>query len=381
MTGATGFLGAFLLYELIQQTNATIYCLVRGKNRYEGLRRLRANFAKYSLPAGILAKRIVPVSGSLDQPHFGLSMVQFSRLASTIDVIYHSGAMVNFVKPYSALEDTNVQGTRQILKLACQGKLKPINHISTVGVFGATAYFTGQPTVYENDDLNISRDFLCWDDGYAQTKWVAEKLILDARDKGIPVTVFRPGFIMGSSQTGATNPNDFLSRSVKGCIQLGYYPDLANFKNQVVTVDYASRAIVHLSQQSNLVGQTFHLAPWSASTDLAWNDLFEGISRYGYSMEKMTYTHWKNKLNQQCQASQTNALYPLLPFLNEKVYKQELTILELYENTSDFDCQNTISGLKGSNISCPVVDMNLIQTYLTDLDLTTNAQTILSRTA
>ncbi|MEL6131229.1 MAG: non-ribosomal peptide synthetase, partial [Cyanobacteria bacterium J06628_4] len=225
LTGATGFLGAFLLYELIKQTNATIYCLVRGKSRYEGLRRLRANFAKYSLPAGILAKRIVPVSGSLDQPQFGLSMVQFSRLANTIDVIYHSGAMVNFVKPYSALEDTNVQGTHQILKLACQAKLKPINHISTVGVFGATAYFTGRPTVYEDDDLNLSRDFLCWDDGYAQTKWVAEKLILDARDQGIPITVFRPGVIMGSSQTGATNPNDFLSRSVKGCIQLGYYPD------------------------------------------------------------------------------------------------------------------------------------------------------------
>ncbi len=381
LTGATGFLGAFLLYELIKQTNATIYCLVRGKSRYEGLRRLRANFAKYSLPAGILAKRIVPVSGSLDQPQFGLSMVQFSRLANTIDVIYHSGAMVNFVKPYSALEDTNVQGTHQILKLACQGKLKPINHISTVGVFGATAYFTGRPTVYENDDLNLSRDFLCWDDGYAQTKWVAEKLVLDARRQGIPITVFRPGFIMGSSQTGATNPNDFLSRSIKGCIQLGYYPDLANFKNQVVTVDYASRAIVHLSQQSSLVGQTFHLSPWSASTDLAWNDLFECINRYGYSMEKLTYSHWTNKLNQQCQESQTNALYPLLPFLNEKVYKQELTILELYENTSDFDCQNTMSGLENSNISCPIVDMDLIYTYLTELNPATDAKKVLSQTA
>ena len=186
---------------------------------------------------------------------------------------------------------------------------------------------------------------------------------------------------MGSSQTGATNPNDFLSRSVKGCIQLGYYPDLANFKNQVVTVDYASRAIVHLSQQSSLVGQTFHLSPWVASTDLAWNDLFECINRYGYSMEKLTYTPWVNKLNQQCQESQTNALYPLLPFLNEKVYKQELTILELYENTSDFDCQNTISGLENSNINCPVVDMDLIYTYLTELDPTTEAKKILSQTA
>ena len=83
---------------------------------------------------------------------------------------------------------------------------------AAVGVFGATAYFSGKATVYEDDNLDISRDFLEWDDGYAQTKWVAEKIILDARAQGIPVTVYRPGFITGDSHTGAMNANDFLYR-------------------------------------------------------------------------------------------------------------------------------------------------------------------------
>ena len=369
LTGATGFLGAFLLYELLQQTQAKIYCLIRCTDCSEGLTRLRATFSKYSLPATALDQRVIPVPGYLDQPRFGLSEIQFMSLADQVDVIYHVGAMVNFVKPYSALAATNIQGTYEILRLASQGKLKPVNHVSTVGVFGATAYFTGLPTVYEDDDLGISRDFLCWDDGYAQTKWTAEKLISAARAQGIPITVFRPGFIMGHSQTGATNTQDFLSRAVKGCLQMGSYPDLVNFKNQIVTVDYASQAIVYLSQQSDLLGQSFHLTPWSAAHDPAWNDIFEWINDRGYALVKKTYRDWQTELTHQSKASQSNALYPLLPFLSEKIYKKELTILELYENTSAFDCQNTINGLRGTNIRCPVVDADLIYTYLSAFDL------------
>jgi thioester reductase-like protein len=369
LTGATGFLGAFLLYELLQQTQANIYCLIRCRDRAEGLARLRATFAKYALPPAVINRRVVLVPGCLSAPLLGLSTVQFSRLANKVDMIYHVGALVNFVKPYSALETTNVQGTYEILKLACQGKVKPLNHVSTVGVFGATAYFTGLPTLYENDDLDISRDFLCWDDGYAQTKWVAEKLLLAARSQGVPITLFRPGFITGHSRTGANNTQDFLSRSITGCIQMGCYPNLTHFKNQIVTVDYASKAIVHLSQQSDLIGQNFHLTPWSAEQDPNWNDLFEWINDCGYPLKQLAYTDWKNELIRQSQHSQHNALYSLLPFLSEKIYQQKLTILELYENTSSFDCKNTINGLKNSHITCPIIDADFISTCLSVLNL------------
>ncbi|MEM6521109.1 MAG: amino acid adenylation domain-containing protein [Cyanobacteria bacterium P01_C01_bin.70] len=364
LTGATGFLGAFLLHELLQQTQAEVFCLVRADSRREGFARLQATFTKYGLPVASLKGRAVPVPGNLNQPRLGLSESQFARLASRVDVIYHSGAMVNFVKPYSALEAENVLGTREILKLAGQEQLKPVNYISTVGVFGAIAYFTDQTTVYEDDDLDISRDFLCWDDGYAQSKWVAEKMLLAAKAQGLPITVFRPGFIAGDSRTGATNMRDFLSRSLLGCIQFGAYPDLAKFKNQVITVDYASQAILHISQQPESSGGTFHITPWSSTQDFAWNDLFKWAQDYGYPLRRLSYSRWKEQLSQHCRHRQDNALYPLLPFLNEKIYKQQLTILELYENTADFDCSNAIAALEGSSIQCPVVDQQKLFTYL-----------------
>jgi thioester reductase-like protein len=364
LTGATGFLGAFLLSELLQQTQARIFCLVRAANRQEGLARLQNTFSKYGLPSTRLHGRVMPIPGNLNQPRLGLSRAQFARLADQVEVIYHSGAMVNFVKPYSALEAENVGGTREILKLAGQGRLKPLHYVSTVGVFGAIAHFTGQSVVYEDEDLDISRDFLCWDDGYAQSKWVAEKMLLAAKAQGLPITVFRPGFIMGNSHTGAANMQDFLSRSLLGCIQLGAYPDLVNFKNQVVTVDYASQAILHLSQQPAAIGQTFHITPWSSSQDFAWNDLFTWAKNYGYPLQKMTYEAWRSRLSQHCRKMPENALYPLLPFLNEKIYEQKLTILELYKNTADFDCRNAMSYLKGSTIHCPVVDQQRVFNYL-----------------
>lgn len=364
LTGATGFLGAFLLHELLHQTQARVFCLVRAKNTRDGFARLRATFAKYGLPVASLEGRVIPLPGNLGQPRLGLSRVQFARLADQVEVIYHSGAMVNFVKPYSALEAENVLGTRAILELAAQGRQKPVNYVSTVGVFGAIAYFTGQSVVYEDEDLDRSRDFLCWDDGYAQSKWVAEKMLLAAKAQGMPITVFRPGFITGNSHTGATNLQDFLSRSLVGCIQLGAYPDLVNFKNQVVTVDYASRTILYLSQQPDAIGGTFHITPWSPARDFAWNDLFAWVQDYGYPLQRLDYSTWKAKLSLQCRHDPNNALYPLLPFLNEKIYAQTLTILELYQNTADFDCSAAIAALQGSDIHCPVIDRQMIYTYL-----------------
>lgn len=176
--------------------------------------------------------------------------------------------------------------------------------------------------------------------------------------------MFRPGFITGNSHTGATNLQGFLSRSLVACIQLGTSPDLVNVKNQVVTVDYASRAILYLSPQPDAIGGTFHITPWSPARDFAWNDLFAWVQDYGYSLQRLDYSTWKAKLSLQCRHDPNNALYPLLPFLNEKIYAQTLTILEHYQNTADLACSAAIAALQGSGIHCPVVNRQMIYTYL-----------------
>ena len=97
LTGATGFLGAFLLRELLDRTAAEVHCLVRAKSTEAGRVRLRQTLQTYSLWHDGLEGRIVPVPGDLGEPTLGVSAAVSADLAATIDVIYHSGAFVNWI--------------------------------------------------------------------------------------------------------------------------------------------------------------------------------------------------------------------------------------------------------------------------------------------
>ncbi len=249
LTGATGFLGAFLLFELLQQTDAEIFCLVRAPDVEAGMKKLRENLESYSLWQESFGRRIVPVLGDLAQPLLGLSGQQFQRLAGEIDVIYHNGAVVNATYPYSALKSTNVLGTQEVLRLACQDKVKPLHFVSTLSVF-AQDYLAQVKVVGEQDDLNLSASVA---GGYAQSKWVAEKLVSIARSRGLPVCIYRPGRITGHSQTGISNTDNLMCKLIKISLQLRQVPDM-DLLVDLTPVDYVGEAIVYLSRQKGSLG-------------------------------------------------------------------------------------------------------------------------------
>ncbi len=362
LTGATGFVGAYLLHELLEQTQAKIYCLVRSANEIEGAKRLQRSLEKYLLWNPNQSSRIIPTIGDLARPLLGLSAEQFERLAREIDTIYHNGAQVNFVQPYSTLKATNVGSTHEVLRLACMGKVKPVHYISTCGLYGPIGYFTGIKVINEDDDINIAQDYLCMDVGYAQSKWVAEKIVHIAKSRKLPVSIYRLGFVMGDTRTGIGNTDDYVSRMIKGCIQLGSYPDLIDQKQELVSVDYVTKAILHLSHQRESLGKAFHLVPLRGQ-GIDYVRLFELVSSFGYQLNKIPYTQWKNELIEQTQHSQENALYPLVPMLVERIYQNSLTIMQLYQSTPEFDCRNTLLGLAGTSIACPLMDDKLFETY------------------
>lgn len=219
LTGGTGFLGAFLIRELLQQTQADVYCLVRAADAQAGKAKIQTNLEGYAIWQEEYESRIIPVVGDLAEPLLGLSSTQFQALAAEIDTIYHSGALLNYVFPYSALKAANVLGTQEVLRLACQIKVKPVHYVSSVAVF--------ESPVYAGKVVKESDDFSHWEGiflGYSQTKWVAEKLVKIAGDRGLPVTIHRPPLIGGDSETGIGNTHDFINLMVKGCLQMGCFP-------------------------------------------------------------------------------------------------------------------------------------------------------------
>ncbi len=355
LTGATGFIGAFLLHELLQQTpEASIYCLVRSADAESGKQKIRKNLERYLLWNEELNSAIIPVIGDLAKPSLGLSEQQFSELASVIDVVYHNGAFVNLIYPYTGLRAANVLGTQEILRLASQIKLIPVHFISTLDVFQSPVY-SEMNAILEQDEL---ADCEGLSDGYAQSKWVAEKLVMAARDRGIPVSIYRLGTIIGHSKTGVSQTNDLICRMIKGFIQLGSAPNL-ELKMTLTPVDYVSSAIVHLSRQEASLGKAFHLLN---PHPLPISELVNDIRALGYPIQQMAYEKWQASLLNV--DSPENALSPVKSLFTEKVSGKQLTYLETSALVSQaFDFQNTLTGLAGTSITCPSVDFKLLSTY------------------
>jgi thioester reductase-like protein len=347
LTGVTGFLGAYLLHDLLQETQANVYCLVRASSYKEGLHRIKEALVSYMLWNTDFSSRIVPVTGDLSQPLLGLKVEQFRELASRLDNIYHNGAVVNFLYSYSQLRAVNVLGTQEILRLACQHNVKPLHYVSTIGVFHGAGSFS------EGDKPESPAGH----SGYSQSKWVAEKLVMTAKERGLPVTIYRPGRITGDSKTGVANLDDFSCRYIKAGIQLGSFPE-EDKKFWVVPVDFVSRAIVYLSRQKKTRGRIFHLIN---PRPLTWQEIVDWLRSVGYQFETMPYAKWRAALEKQ----PANPLYVMLPILpksrNSKANDQKERISQ--NQSVYFDCRNTLEGLSGSSIFCPPFTSELLHTY------------------
>ncbi len=364
LTGVTGFLGAFLLAQLLEQTRANIYCLVRNCHSLsEAKEKIVANLKCRRLNSVLENKaflsRIVPVLGDLSQPLLGLEEEQFYQLGDRVDVIYHAGAWVNIIYPYIAVRDANVRGTHEILRLASTVKVKPVHYISTVGVFESPRYCGTKAAILEKDSLLECSEVY---GGYCQSKWIAEKTIEAAIERGIPATIYRPGFIAGHSQTGASNTEDLFSRLLKCFTQMGCAPKLDDTAVMDVTpVDYMSRAIVHLSMQENSLGEIFHLVN---PQPFSWNEMFAKIAMLGSPIELIEYDRWLDRLQNVNDPEFDEELGPVLPLLTETMPGSDRTYLEMSSVVMEFDCQNTLRGVKGTDISCPSVDTHLLSRYL-----------------
>ncbi len=351
LTGATGFLGAYLLDEWLRQTGVTAYCLVRAPDTAAAQARLRLQLDRCGLWSDDRAGRIIAVPGDLARPQLGLDAAQYARLAEEIDVICHNGAWINALLSYQDLKPVNVEGTRAILRLAGEVRQKPLHYVSTLALFFGTGHT--RQTLTETDVPVLDEGLR---GGYKQSKWVAEQLVRNAGLAGLDTTIYRPGRILGHSHSGVnTNLQDIFCIILKACLKLGSYPAMDTVID-ITPVDYISRAVVHLaSSESRRTGEVFHL---HNPTPVPWNQLMEMVRDLGYPLRPLPEEAWHSEVRRRSSAQAGESFFRQLRLLlRSPIY--------LFSPDKPLYCgEMTLNRLAEAGIVCPRVDAELLATYV-----------------
>ncbi|WVR09299.1 L-aminoadipate-semialdehyde dehydrogenase [Kwoniella sp. DSM 27419] len=365
LTGATGYLGAFILKDLLSRRVAKVICLVRAKSSEQALQRLRESGEGRGVwdESWVTDGRVEAVVGDLAEDKFGLTTGDWERIASEADSVLHNGAIVHWVYAYTKLRAANVLSTMTCLELCATTKPKQFSFVSSTAVLDHEKFVrkadenisAGGAGVLETDDLEDGRVGL--EGGYGQTKWVCEKIIFEAANRGLSGWTLRPGYILGDSKTAVTNTDDFIWRMVKGCLQLGLIPDINNTLN-ACPVDHVA-LLASLSTLSTLPSgeSAFAVAQVTGHPKLRFNDLLGALSTYGYEVNRVEYVQWRSRLEQHVLETQDNALFPLLHFV--------LDDLPTSTKSAEQDDRNaqSLAGAAGEN-KTGGVNQDLIGLYL-----------------
>ena len=354
VTGTTGFLGAFLLDELLKSTkdHVKIYCLVRIKSgdQTDAINRVVKNLKYYHLWNDNMKNRIVPVVGDLTKKYFGLSVAQFNELAQEIDFIFHCASLVNYVYSYSIIKPAAVNGTQEILRLACTSTTKPIHYISTNGIFAGE----DKEAYLENNDIDSYADHLT--NGYGQAKWVAEKLVWEAVSRGLPVCLYRPGNIGHHSGTGVTNPSDFQSMIIDACAKVKCVPDKSDWAFELTPVDLLVKSIVLFASNPSCFGQVFNIVQ---NDPVPSKTVFDLLFEMKLVSEYVSFDEWKSRLYTKAEKEGDYIL---------NVLAQSLEDVEMYlKDESIYDCSRFENCLTEHGIQRPLTDSDYFKKLIDTL--------------
>lgn len=334
LTGATGFLGAYILHEaLMKKRPCHVYAHVRAETHKEGMDRIRKTCKAYGLwhdwwaTEGILEV----VLGDLEKPKLGMGKADYEKVVEDGDLIIHNGARVHWLMPYENLKAANVQSTLECIKMCATGRQKRLAFVSSTSTLDNEHYLqqsdAGQP-IMESDDLEGSRQGLTT--GYGQTKWVSEKLIAEAGKRGLNGVVIRPGYVMGDEKSGLSNTDDFLIRMLKGCVQVGARPDVKNTINMVPVTHVAQKVVAAAFNAER--GATCQI---DARPRLTFNDFLGILEDYGFRAPLESYAVWKRKVEQ---------------YVESGSQEEELALLGLYHMvTGDLPADTKAPNLDDKN--------------------------------
>ena len=312
LTGATGFVGAFLLNELLQKENdLNVVCLVRAKNNDSATERVLSALQRYSLQCN--HGRWSAVAGDISKEKLGISKFDWNNLVHSIHSVYHAGAIVNAALPLAAIRAANISGTKNIVEL-CVVTNAVLHYISTASVLAGSGVVNETFKVPTPEKHSTA---------YAKSKWVAEQIVgYGVSELGLHARIYRLGTMSCHSTTGVCNPNDTFTRIIEGIVALKAFSDdndsILPRGFYLTPIDWSVKALCNISLRpieelrkawyNGKQGETdlVEVVHILSNDFLPISTAFNAILKYGVPLTKLSAAEFKDKL---ATMVETNAMY------------------------------------------------------------------------
>ncbi|MBA3980947.1 MAG: short chain dehydrogenase, partial [Alcanivorax sp.] len=247
VTGATGFIGRYLVARLLRHEDARVFALVRPGSEYklDALRkRLNAK-----------PEQLVAIKGDMTKKLLGLAKRDRDDLKGQVQQFMHLAAIYDLSRDAETQQITNIEGTRQALALAGELGAGCFHHVSSVAAGGLYEGTFTEDMFEEAGPL---------DDPYLFTKHESERLVRETST--IPWRIYRPSMVVGHSRTGEIDKVDgpyYLFKLIQRLHDLlpPWIPLLGieGGRFNIVPVDFVADAIDHLAHLPGRDGECFHL--------------------------------------------------------------------------------------------------------------------------
>ncbi|KAF2762359.1 nonribosomal peptide synthetase 7 [Pseudovirgaria hyperparasitica] len=302
LTGATGFVGAFILHELLE-LGVEVHCLVRADDEAQGLQRLLSTLSNYSLWNDKHSSLLHPIIGDMALPLFGLTEDKFAELADSVDSICHSSAYCNWMADIGEYFGPNIVSAHEVLRLAAHGRGKAVHMISTMSTI---------PKYLGYDIREDDPEF-----GYATSKYTAERLMVAGRWRGAKVSIYRLPFVSASTATGhfRLDQKDFLHNLISGCLEMSMFPEIDADLSSIIPVDYVSRTVASIMMRdTHRIGQDFNFTNGSA---LSFNQFFTFIIGNSPGIEIVPFSTWRSHALREAASNTSSLIARIVPLLED----------------------------------------------------------------
>jgi len=256
LTGATGYLGAYIAERLLAETNSELYLTVRGN---DPVKRLNDNLVFY-FGDGILDRysgRIHYVSCEHSKPLFGMEAEEYRMLSQQIELVVNCAGKVQHFGKYEDFRDSNVESVSNLVHFCNEGRKKRLCHLSTTRVSENLSSEGGILfSEYTIADTELSEEY------YVQTKKEAEDIILRAMDQGLEADIYRIGTVLFDSHNGHFQRNiesNSFYLIMKAFFELGAMPDIDAELLDFSFADQCAEAITSLITAKETAGGVYHI--------------------------------------------------------------------------------------------------------------------------